>query len=161
MSPCYLLPETKYILCGPGWDLCWTSLDSLMYVSFPCCFCSFLIVTNFSLEYNLMSLLSPPSKIINLGGCGNAKQGNYVWFGGRESTIFIKKLLTIWCKCLTFFSMHTPTHILTITKTVTIIIHTSYSIYLGHLSVPVQRDLSHCVKVKFQSWGSTTQKILV
>ena len=108
----------------------------------------------------MLSLLSPPSKIINLGGCGNTKQGNYVWFGGRESTTFIKKLLTIWCKCLTFFSMHTPTHILTITKTV-IIIHISYSIYLGHLPVPVHRDLSHRVKVKFQSGGSTTQKILV
>ena len=34
MSPCYLLPETKYTLCGPGWDLCWTSLDSLMYIFF-------------------------------------------------------------------------------------------------------------------------------
>lgn len=36
--PCQLLPKRKHILCGPGWDLCWTSLDSLMPYLFPAAF---------------------------------------------------------------------------------------------------------------------------
>lgn len=72
---------------------------------FPAAFV-FFIVTNFSHEHNLLSLVSPPSKITKLGWLWEYQnRGMYDWIGGWESTASIKNpLLTVWCKCLLTFS---------------------------------------------------------
>lgn len=151
--PCRLLPEGKHILCGPGWDLCWTSVDSLRLPDAYLCPAAFVffIVTNFSHEHNLLSLVSPPSKITKLGWLWEYQnRGMYDWIGGWESTASIKNpLLTVWCKCLLTFS-YAYTNTYSYCYQNSYYNHTYQLLYFRNLSIPVHTDLSPCLCVKFK-----------